>query len=234
MHVQVTHVHATQFLVAENTVSRSLSDGIHVTAGSSYGRVLNNSVKETGDDMIAVVSYVADPGTSADAILADFDTRRANALSHHITIANNTSFTNPGQPTTLGNGHAPVVAIGGTMVELTAAAPGGVVLDAGGGLINLTSGGGLPAPTVVIGGSLLTARNAMITNGDPLANTNTFLFIADGSILSIVLTGGSGITLNPTITIAPPVNTATATAVLNGATPGSLASTIQSISITDW
>ena len=36
---------ATNFLVAENTVSRSLSDGIHMTSGSSYGRVLNNTVK---------------------------------------------------------------------------------------------------------------------------------------------------------------------------------------------
>lgn len=82
--------HATNFLVAENTVSRSLSDGIHVTAGSSYGRVLDNKVSETGDDMIAVVSYVADPGTSAAEIMANFDARKASGLNHHILIANNT------------------------------------------------------------------------------------------------------------------------------------------------
>jgi len=82
--------HATNFLVAENTVSRSLADGIHVTSGSSYGRVLNNNVKETGDDMIAVVSYIADPSTSATAIAADFDERKARNLNHHILIANNT------------------------------------------------------------------------------------------------------------------------------------------------
>jgi parallel beta-helix repeat protein len=82
--------HATDFLVAENTVSRSLSDGIHITSGSSYGRVLNNTVKETGDDMIAVVSYIGDPSTSAEAIASDFDARKARGLNHHITIANNT------------------------------------------------------------------------------------------------------------------------------------------------
>ena len=82
--------HATDFLVAENTVSRSLSDGIHVTAGSSYGRVLDNKVTETGDDMIAVVSYVGDPSLGADTIAADFDARRARGLNHHILIANNT------------------------------------------------------------------------------------------------------------------------------------------------
>jgi parallel beta-helix repeat protein len=82
--------YATDFLVAENTVSRSLSDGIHVTSGSSYGRVLNNTVRQTGDDMIAVVSYVGDPSQSAETIAADFDERKARGLSHHIVIANNT------------------------------------------------------------------------------------------------------------------------------------------------
>jgi hypothetical protein len=81
--------HATNFLVAENAVSRSLSDGIHVTAGSSYGRVLNNTVKETGDDMIAVVSYIGDPSTRAAEVAADFDARKALGLNHHIIIANN-------------------------------------------------------------------------------------------------------------------------------------------------
>ena len=82
--------HASNFLVAENTVSRSLADGIHVTAGSSYGRVLNNNVKETGDDMIAVVSYIGDPTTNAATIAAEFDERKARSLNHHIMIANNT------------------------------------------------------------------------------------------------------------------------------------------------
>lgn len=50
---------ADDFLVAENEVRRSLSDGIHVTAGSRNGRVLANTVRETGDDMIGMVSYLS-------------------------------------------------------------------------------------------------------------------------------------------------------------------------------
>jgi len=82
--------HATNFLVAENTVSRSLSDGIHITSGSSNGKVLNNTVKEPGDDMIAVVSYIGDPSTTAASIAANFSARKARDLNHHITIAGNT------------------------------------------------------------------------------------------------------------------------------------------------
>jgi parallel beta-helix repeat protein len=82
--------HATNFLVAENTVSRSLADGIHITSGSSNGRVLNNDVKEPGDDMIAVVSYIGDASTTASSIAANFAARKARDLNHHITIAGNT------------------------------------------------------------------------------------------------------------------------------------------------
>jgi parallel beta-helix repeat protein len=82
--------HATDFLVAENTVARSLADGIHITSGSSYGRVLNNTVKETGDDMVAVVSYIGAPSTLASAIAANLAARMARDLNHHITISGNT------------------------------------------------------------------------------------------------------------------------------------------------
>ena len=57
-------LHAERFLVTGNTVARSLADGIHITGGSRNGRVLNNVVRETGDDMIAVVSY-SDSGSPA-------------------------------------------------------------------------------------------------------------------------------------------------------------------------
>lgn len=51
---------AQGFLLAENRIVRTLADGIHVTAGSRDGRVLNNVVRETGDDMIGLVSYLGD------------------------------------------------------------------------------------------------------------------------------------------------------------------------------
>jgi parallel beta-helix repeat protein len=46
------------FTIAENSVVRTLADGIHVTGGSRNGRVIGNTVRETGDDMIAVVSFL--------------------------------------------------------------------------------------------------------------------------------------------------------------------------------
>jgi hypothetical protein len=48
---------ARRFVVARNVVYRSTADGIHVTTGSGQGQVIGNVVRETGDDMIAVVSY---------------------------------------------------------------------------------------------------------------------------------------------------------------------------------
>ena len=65
---------AMNFTVAENTVRRTLADGIHVTAGSRNGRILNNTVRETGDDMIATVSYL---GTSWQAKLSADASMRA-------------------------------------------------------------------------------------------------------------------------------------------------------------
>ncbi|HMJ12135.1 MAG TPA: right-handed parallel beta-helix repeat-containing protein [Polyangiaceae bacterium] len=48
---------ARRFVIARNVVYRSTADGIHVTTGSSDGLVVGNLVRETGDDMIAVVNY---------------------------------------------------------------------------------------------------------------------------------------------------------------------------------
>jgi len=48
---------ATRFVIARNVVYRSTSDGIHVTTDSSFGKIVSNIVRQTGDDMIAVVSY---------------------------------------------------------------------------------------------------------------------------------------------------------------------------------
>lgn len=56
---------ARRFIVAGNIVRRSLADGIHVTGGSRDGLVVGNIVRETGDDMIGLVSYLG-----ADAAVA--------------------------------------------------------------------------------------------------------------------------------------------------------------------
>lgn len=64
---------AQRFLVAENTVRRTLADGIHITGGSRQGWVLGNTVREAGDDLIATVSYRGDKAPVSDILMAGND-----------------------------------------------------------------------------------------------------------------------------------------------------------------
>jgi hypothetical protein len=83
---------AQGFLVAGNTVQRSLADGIHITGGSSQGRVQGNHVRETGDDMIAVVSYAASgPAVAGNAqgLQQAWDSRLRQGLVGNVLIADN-------------------------------------------------------------------------------------------------------------------------------------------------
>ncbi|MDB4989795.1 MAG: h16 [Myxococcaceae bacterium] len=48
---------ARHFTIARNVVYRCVTDGIHTTNNSSDGQVLSNVVRQTGDDLIAVVNY---------------------------------------------------------------------------------------------------------------------------------------------------------------------------------
>ena len=83
---------ARDFLVADNYVERSLADGIHITAGSAFGRVVRNTVRETGDDMIGMVSYLGDGvftrNTAAD-LAATLPRRTEAKLVHDVLVADN-------------------------------------------------------------------------------------------------------------------------------------------------
>jgi hypothetical protein len=50
--------------IVANTVTATLADGIHLTHGTRDGRVFNNHVHFTGDDMIAIVAYRQKPDGS--------------------------------------------------------------------------------------------------------------------------------------------------------------------------
>jgi hypothetical protein len=84
---------ATGFVLTGNLVRRSLSDGIHITGGSRDGLVAGNLVRETGDDMIAVVSYLdADAATPLPApavLLAQLPARRERHLVRNVLITGN-------------------------------------------------------------------------------------------------------------------------------------------------
>jgi parallel beta-helix repeat protein len=81
----------SNFLVAGNTVQRTLADGIHITAGSSNGRVVRNTVRESGDDMIAVVSYLPVDKNDPDLkqVAANLPTLIQQNLDHDILIEGN-------------------------------------------------------------------------------------------------------------------------------------------------
>jgi parallel beta-helix repeat protein len=83
------------FSIAGNIVSRTYADGIHMTHGSTNGRVLGNTVSETGDDGIAVVSYLGSgweaQATANSSWLAatDLANRDNNILIANNTVSNN-------------------------------------------------------------------------------------------------------------------------------------------------
>jgi hypothetical protein len=84
---------ARRFVIANNLISRTLADGIHMTAGTGDGVVVGNTVRQTGDDMIAVVSYLRPGPTtslgSASELSARYDSLAATGLAHNILIARN-------------------------------------------------------------------------------------------------------------------------------------------------
>lgn len=80
------------FAVIGNTIQRPLSDGIHITGGARHGVVLGNTVRESGDDMIAVVSYLGegDVGALPPAQVAQsLARRRRDELVQDVLIAHN-------------------------------------------------------------------------------------------------------------------------------------------------
>lgn len=84
---------ASRFVIAGNVIRRSLADGIHMTGGSRDGLVAGNFVRESGDDMIAIVSYLSDdaaiPLPAAAELLAQLPDRRDQYLVRNVLITGN-------------------------------------------------------------------------------------------------------------------------------------------------
>jgi polygalacturonase len=84
--------YADNFLVAGNEVRRSLSDGIHITGGARNGRVLFNTVRESGDDLIGVVSYLGDgdwTSETAARLTGTLAGKRDRQLVRDVLVAHN-------------------------------------------------------------------------------------------------------------------------------------------------
>lgn len=62
---------AEDFVVADNVVTRTLADGIHVTGGSRRGVVARNRMDLTGDDGIGIVAYRYQPRPVVEVLVED-------------------------------------------------------------------------------------------------------------------------------------------------------------------
>ena len=83
---------ARRFVIAGNTVRRSLADAIHVTGGARAGRIVGNTVRESGDDMVAIVSYLGRGVAGAEPpaqMASDLARRRRTQLVRDVVIADN-------------------------------------------------------------------------------------------------------------------------------------------------
>jgi hypothetical protein len=81
------------------------------------------------------------------------------------------------------------------LIALEGSAPGGVRVTASGNVLNLAASTDQLAPQLTlgglfegdefqsVGGTLLSARNTVLANGDPARNVSTFAFVADGARL---------------------------------------------------
>lgn len=68
---------ASNVAIVGNTVRATLADGIHTTYGSTNVLVQGNTVTGTGDDLIAVVSYLGD-GRISNNVLIDHNSVSGN------------------------------------------------------------------------------------------------------------------------------------------------------------
>lgn len=86
--IYVDGVHG--FLVQGNEVRRSLSDAIHITGGARDGQVLGNRVRESGDDMVGLVSYLGRRARAdLPALAAALPELREQRLVRRVRVAGN-------------------------------------------------------------------------------------------------------------------------------------------------
>jgi parallel beta-helix repeat protein len=79
-------------VIADNTVRNTLADGIHTTGGSKNVLVSGNTVAQTGDDMISVVSYRSDK-TASSNVLVTGNTLLGNRWGRGISVVGGVNLT---------------------------------------------------------------------------------------------------------------------------------------------
>jgi parallel beta-helix repeat protein len=93
----IVHNESDGGIVRDNNVSQTLADAIHITDATEDILVTNNTVRDAGDDLIAVVSYLVDPRRCKNITIVGNDVARqtngrgiSNVGGESVAIKNNT------------------------------------------------------------------------------------------------------------------------------------------------
>ncbi len=154
--------------IVGNTVHATLADGIHTTNGSINVLVQNNTVTATGDDLIAVVSYLGD-----------------GRLSSNVLIDHNAVSGNP-----WGRG---IAVVGGQAVTISNNTVDGVQKAAGILVAQEDSWNTYGASNVMITGNVVTnIQNSNVNNGlQPTQQAAIELDTWTGTVTNVAVTGNS-------------------------------------------
>ncbi|QZY47780.1 right-handed parallel beta-helix repeat-containing protein [Mycolicibacterium austroafricanum] len=152
---------ASYFLLDKVTVQDTASDGIQMYAGANNGVVKDARVLRTGDDGIAVVSYLGDPICTNIRIISPYVDGAWNTRGLVVSGGSNITFSD----ITVKNTALSGVFVGSQKGTLPTAAVSNIVVD--GGTItngNYSMGYATGAVTVYNDNPLTTVRGVRVTN----------------------------------------------------------------------
>ncbi|WP_376712963.1 right-handed parallel beta-helix repeat-containing protein [Burkholderia sp.] len=154
--------------IVGNTVHATLADGIHATHGATNVLVQNNTVTDTGDDLIAVVSYL-DDGRPSSNVLIDHNAVSGNPWGRGIAV------------------------VGGQAVTISNNTVDGVQKAAGILVAQEDSWNTYGASNVVISGNVVTnIQNSNVNNGlQPTQQAAIELDTWTGTVTNVAVTGNS-------------------------------------------
>lgn len=81
---------ATNFRIDNPTIRNTMADGLHVTNGSAHGVITTPTTDTTGDDGIAVVSYVTDGAPCEDIRINGFKVK--NSAARGVSVVGGTNI----------------------------------------------------------------------------------------------------------------------------------------------
>lgn len=192
--------------------SRTGQPGALLTLLGPYVRAVGSALTMTDAPAFNVTDGAVIIASGAEPF-ASFIGSIVTSANHLVNFDTATSFTVPGQPTTVGSGGPVFVSLAGGLLDVqggqvatqnvrgilrlnndvTLVQTGltpllrflGATIDSDANIVLLTSAAGQPAPVLTVGGTLLEAVNTALFSGNPLVNTNgSVLFVGDSATVA--------------------------------------------------